>query len=302
MSVSILILTLNEEINLPRCLASVSWSDDIVVLDSYSTDNTVAIAEAAGARVVQRRFDNWSTHQNWALENIEFKHPWVYYSDADEVVTDELRRELLQIAGASEEYVAYRLRYKNYFMGRWIKHCGVYPTWVLRFFRPGAVRFKRLVNPVPVVDGSEGKLRSHFLHYSFNKGLDAWFEKHNKYSRDEALESLRSLTSGRMDWSGLLSRDPARRRVTLKELSFRMPFRPTVRFLYMYLLRLGILDGLPGLMYCRLLATYEFMIVAKMAEIRRKMVDVNDSAATAVEELPALPPPRTVPHSSDLTF
>src|SRR6476660_4600592 len=107
--ISVLILTLNEEENLPACLESVKWSDDIVVLDSFSTDKTVEIARSAGARIVQRQFDNWAAHQNWALENISFKNSWVYYSDADEIVTPELRDELFAIARNPEEKrVAFR--------------------------------------------------------------------------------------------------------------------------------------------------------------------------------------------------
>jgi glycosyltransferase involved in cell wall biosynthesis len=269
--ISILILTLNEEENLPRCLEAVRWSDDIVVLDSFSTDRTVEIARAAGARVVQRQFDNWAAHQNWALENIPFRHPWVYYSDADELVTPELRDELLAIAAnPAEPHVAYRLRYKNYFMGQWIRHCGIYPTWILRFFRPDKVRWERLVNPAPLVDGSEGHLQNHFEHYSFSKGLNAWFDKHNRYSWQEAEESLKSLAAGALPWTNLFTPDPAARRRALKELSFRMPFRPWLRFFYMYVLRLGFMDGWAGFTYCRLLTIYEDMIVLKMREIQRR--------------------------------
>jgi glycosyltransferase involved in cell wall biosynthesis len=271
MSVSILILTLNEELNLPRCLESVRWSDDIVVLDSYSSDRTVELARAAGARVVQRTFDNWASHQNWALENIRFQHPWVYYSDADEVVTPELRDEILAAAAnPHEERVAFRLRYQNFFMGRWIRHCGIYPIWILRFFRPERVRWERLVNPVPIVDGAEGRLNGHFLHFTFNKGLKAWFDKHNEYSWHEAEESIKSIASGRVPWSGLFSSHPPNRRRVLKEISFRLPFRPALRFFYMYVLRAGFLDGTAGYHYCRLLTIYEYMIVLKMREIRRR--------------------------------
>lgn len=269
--ISVLILTLNEEENLPACLESVKWCNDIVVLDSFSTDRTLSIAKAAGARIVQRKFDNWAAHQNWALENISFKHPWVYYSDADEILTPELRDELLAIAAnPSETNVAYRLRYKNFFMGRWIRHCGIYPAWILRFFRPEKVRWERLVNPVAVVNGTEGRLKGHFEHFSFKKGLNAWFDKHNRYSWHEAEESIKSLAHGRLSWRDLFSPDPARRRRTLKELSFRLPCRPTLRFLYMYFLRLGLLDGSAGYHYCRMLAAYEYMIVLKMQEILRR--------------------------------
>lgn len=270
--VSVLILTLNEQDNLPACLASVAWSDDIVVFDSLSTDRTVEIARAAGARVIQRPFDNWAAHQNWALANIAFKHPWVYYSDADEVVAPELRDELLAVARADGRgCVAYSVRYRNFFMGRWIRHCGIYPVWVLRFFRPERVKWERLVNPVPVVDGATGRLGAHFDHYSFSKGLDAWVDKHNRYSRQEAEECLKALAAGRRPaLSALLGRDAAARRRALKELSVRMPCRPLLRFVYMYGLRLGFLDGRPGYHYCRLLAIYEYLIVVKMIERRRR--------------------------------
>lgn len=269
--ISILILTLNEEQNLPACLRSVSWSDDIVVLDSFSTDATCDIARSAGARVVQRTLDDWASHQNWAVRNIPFKHPWVYYSDADEVVTEELRDEMLAIAKEPAHVaVAYRVRFKNQFMGRWIRRSSLYPTWVLRFFRPEKVRWERLVNPVALVDGPEGRLRGHFLHYSFNKGLTAWLEKHNKYSSQEAAEAIRSRRDHSLCYSELLTRDGVRRRRALKELSWRMPLRPLLRFLYMYVLRLGFLDGWAGLTYCRLIAMYEFMIDLKVKELERR--------------------------------
>jgi glycosyltransferase involved in cell wall biosynthesis len=287
--ISVMIPTLNEEMNLPACLGSVRWCDDIVVLDSCSTDRTVEIAEAAGARVFRTRMDSESDRQNWALKNIDFKHPWLYHCDADEIVTQELQDEMLSVVASDPECVAYRVRYKNYFLGKWIKHCGIYPTWVMRLFRPEAIRFTRRVNTVPIVAGPEGKLQGHFLHYSFNKGLDAWFEKHNKYSHGEAMEALHSLSSHKVDWRGLVAWDPVRRRLALKELSFRLPFRPTLRFLYMYLWRRGFLDGHAGLTYCRLLALYEFMIVVKTDELRRARKGNEPSEAAGIGQLAKLP-------------
>jgi glycosyltransferase involved in cell wall biosynthesis len=269
--ISCLILTLNEEQNLPRCLESLWWCDDITVFDSFSSDRTVEIARAAGARVVQRKFDNWAAHQTWGAKNINYKYPWVYYSDADEVITRELKEELLSVAGIpNNPLAAYRLRFKNFFMGRWIKHSSLYPSWIVRFYRPEKIRWERVVNPVPVVDGPEGRLKSHFEHYSFNKGLNAWFDKHNRYSRQEAEESLKSLATGSLKLGDLWNREPAARRRALKELSFRLPCRPLLRFLYMYFARLGFMDGVPGYHYCRMLAIYEYMIVLKMKEARRR--------------------------------
>lgn len=268
--ISALILTLNEEKNLLRCLESLRWCDDVVIFDSYSTDRTLEIARAAGARVVQRVFDNERDHRAASLQ-VDFKYPWVYNPDADEITTPELRDEMLRtVADGNRREVAYRVRFKTMFMDRWIKYSSLYPTWVVRLFRPEKVSFRRSVNLNYVIDGPTGLLDSHFLHYTFNKGLDTWFEKHNLYSRFEALDNLDALRGGHSGYRKLFSRTAVERRQALKELSYRLPFRPLLRFLYMYLLRRGFLDGRAGFTYCRLLAIYEYMIVLKMQEQRRR--------------------------------
>ena len=185
-SVSVLILTLNEEINIEQCLDSLSWCDDVVVLDSLSTDRTVALAEERGARVVKRPFDNWSAHQNWAVTNIDFRHPWVLYLDADERCPDDLRDEVLERARSGATEVAFRMRRKDFFMGQWLKHAQLYPTWLVRLFRPERIRYERLVNPVAIVDGATGELRSHIIHYPFSHGVSHWIARHNRYSDLEA--------------------------------------------------------------------------------------------------------------------
>jgi glycosyltransferase involved in cell wall biosynthesis len=270
MSVSILILTLNEEANLPACLESIAGFDDVVVFDSFSTDHTVNLAQKTGARVVQRTFDNWAAHQNWALENITFKHPWVFYLDADERMTTELADEISTIASDPFIHeVAFYCGRRNMFMGRWIKHA-MPPGNIMRFFKPGFVSFERLVNPTPVINGPHGYLRHQFLHYNFSKGLTEWFEKHNKYSQLEAVEGLKIVDGNRGTTPSLLARDPALRRQALKALSFRLPFRPLLKFFYLYGYNRGFLDGRPGLTYCLLQSVYEFMIVVKMKELRRR--------------------------------
>jgi hypothetical protein len=204
------------------------------------------------------------------VENIEFKYPWVYYSDADEIVPSELRDEILKVTSEKDRpEVAYRLRFKNMFMDRWIKRSSLYPTWVLRLFRSERVRWERLVNPVPIIKGKEGKLQSHFKHYTFNKGMTEWISKHNLYSQNEASELVKTIEH-RIEWKGLLSRDPVDRRKSLKELAFHMPFRPFLVFCYLYFFRFGFLDGLPGLTYCRLRSMYEYMIDLKVKEFRRR--------------------------------
>ena len=270
MSLSILILTLNEERNLTDCLQSVKWSDDIVVLDSFSSDRTVKIAEEMGARVVQRRFDNWSAHQNWALEHVSFKHSWVFYLDADERMTEDLKDELLAIADdARRAPVAYYCGRQNMFMGRWIKHA-MPPGLIMRFFRPPHVRFQRLVNPVPIIDGPHGYLTGMLTHYNFSKGISEWIDKHHRYSQLEAQEGMKVIHQSLADEPRLFDADPALRRRALKNLSFRLPMRPLIKFLYFYVWQRGWLDGRAGLTYCVLQAFYEYMIVLKMRELERQ--------------------------------
>ena len=269
MSVSILILTLNEAANVGACLESVRGFDDVTVLDSGSVDGTQSLARASGASVLERSFDNWASHQNWAMANVPFRHPWVFYLDADERMTPELASEVRAIAAdRSRAEVAFYCGRRNWFMGRWIRHA-MPPGMIMRFFRPGRVRFERLVNPVPVIDGPHGYLQNLFEHQNFSKGLSEWIDKHNRYSQMEAIEGMRLLAGARPSLGRLLGGDPFDRRKALKELSFRMPCRPLAKFLWMYLLKRGFLDGSAGFTYCRLQAMYEYMIVVKMAELSR---------------------------------
>jgi glycosyltransferase involved in cell wall biosynthesis len=270
MNVSVLILTLNEEHNLPSCLESLKWCDDIVVFDSFSTDRTVEIATSAGARVVQRIFDDEKSQREASLK-IPFKHLWVYNPDADEITPPDLHEEIVKvISDPNRKEVAYRVRFRTMFMGRWIRHSSLYPTWVVRLFRPEKLSFSRNINLQYIIDGPEGRLDCHFEHHSFNKGLNAWVEKHNRYSWHEARDAIKSLEESSVRWRDIFTTSSVSRRKALKELSFRLPFRPTLRFLYMYFLRLGFLDGWEGLTYCRLLSMYEYLIVLKMKELRRR--------------------------------
>lgn len=271
MSISVLILTRNEEIDLPACLESVGWCDDIVVFDSKSTDRTEEIARNAGARFFERHFDNDAAQRNAALTEVAFKHPWVFCVDADERIPPELHREaLLAVESAAPEVVAFRLRFKNYFFGRWIRRASLYPTWVIRLFRPDRVRYEhRLAHPYAVVNGELRTLQHHFHHMSFNKGLTRWFERHNQYSSMEAIELTRSLQQ-KLDMRGLLSSDPLRRRRAWKRLAFRLPARPLLVFIFVCFIRRGCLDGRPGITHCVLRSIYEYMIDVKAKELRRR--------------------------------
>jgi len=266
--ISTLILTMNEAENLRRLLAELRWCDDIVVLDSGSTDETVAVARRAGARVFCRSYDDEKSQRTYSI-GLPFKYKWVYNPDADEIPTENLISEMERVVRSGPtEVAAYRCRFKNMFMNRWLRYSSLYPTWVVRIFKPDKLRFEREVNLRYIVDGEEGRLRSHFLHYSFAKGIEEWMRKHVRYARLEALETIRSLHGGSPSFLDLFATNPIDRRCALKEWSFRMPFRPLLRFLYMYILRRGFADGRAGLIYCRLLALYEEMIVLNASYIR----------------------------------
>jgi glycosyltransferase involved in cell wall biosynthesis len=271
--ISILILTKNEQQDLPGCLASVSWSDDVHVFDSFSTDRTVEIAEAAGAQVIQRKFDNWSAHQNWGLANITFKHPWVLYIDADERVSEGLQAAALDAAKPGAPESAFRIQRRDFFSdGTWLKHAQISPYYV-RLFRPSKIRYERLVNPVSIVDGPTSDIGGYLDHYPFSKGVGFWLERHIKYADLEAKTIQQNREAGgkfslKKAFTG---KDFTEKRYHQKELFYRLPGRPLIKFAYMMILRRAFLDGGPGVTYAILQSIYEYFIVLKQAELVRKL-------------------------------
>jgi glycosyltransferase involved in cell wall biosynthesis len=268
--VSVLILTLNEELNLADCIDSCAWSDDIVVFDSLSDDRTLEIAAAKGVRVVQRAFDDYASQRNAALNGVPYKHPWVLMVDADERVPPELAVEIAAVtAAAPADLVMFRMRRKDFFMGKWLKRSSGYPSWFGRLVRRGRVRVERAVNEEYIADGRVDHVRGHLHHFPFNKGVAYWFERHNRYSTLEAQVKLgaRQVAIGPQS---LLRPDPIARRRSLKRIAYRLPLRPQLVFLYLYVFRLGILDGRAGFHFSRMRATYETLIDMKVIEMRRR--------------------------------
>ncbi len=272
--ISVLILTRDEERDLPGCLASVAWSDDVHVLDSFSSDTTVSLAEASGATVHQRVFDNWAAHQNWALRHIPFRHPWLFYLDADERVTPELRSSLQSAVEQPQGNVAFRVQRRDFFAGTWLKHVQSSPFY-LRLFRPERLRYERLVNPVSLVDGPAGAVFGYLDHFPFSKGISHWISRHNNYSTLEAREiaaAREHAAAGARRFrlrSAFFERDFHARRFHQKELFYRLPGRPLVKFLLLYLGKRGFLDGSAGLQYALLQSIYEYFIVVKTRELER---------------------------------
>jgi glycosyltransferase involved in cell wall biosynthesis len=268
MNLSVLILTYNEEVNIEECLESVACSDDIWVLDSHSSDRTCEIAQAKGAQVEKRVFDNYAAQRNFAL-SLPLKYDWVLMLDADELATPEVIAEIQEIIHTDTNPVTlYRMRRKDMFMDRWLKRSSGYPTWFARLFRKGRVQVEREINEEYTTDGKVGLLTSHLIHYPFNKGTAYWIERHNKYSTMEAKRLLSEMESS-IPWGLLFDKDPALRRKAFKQIAYRLPCRPFLAFTYLYFLKLGFLDGIPGFHYSRMRAMYEYMIELKMKELRR---------------------------------
>jgi len=268
--ISVLILTRNEQRDLPGCLASVAWSDDIHVFDSHSTDSTVEIARAAGAHIHTRAFDDYATHRNAALTTIQFKHPWVFIPDADERPTPELSREIQQVTlAASPETSAFRVRRRDYLFDTWLKHAQISPYYI-RLIRPERVRYTRVINEVLEVDGVVSDLSYPLDHYPFSKGIAHWIAKHNQYSTMEAELIVRNqgLQSPSLR-TALRDPDFHTRRLHQKAIFYRLPGRPILKWLYMVFLRRAILDGAAGLTYATLQSIYEYFIVLKTKETRR---------------------------------
>jgi len=268
--ISVLILTLNEEVNIGDCLDSVGWTDDVLVLDSGSEDRTVEIAEAKGARVMHRPFDNFASQRNYGLQEGGLEHDWVLHLDADERVTPELRSELEREA-RRDARGAYRVPSKLMFQGRWLKHAGMYPTYQIRFGRRDALTFTQVGHGQRGALSAErvGTLDEPLLHYAFSKGIADWVERHNRYSTDEAVHALEAEGQS-INWSDLFQGDAQARRRALKDVSYRLPFRPLLRFFYVYVWRMGILDGRPGFDYAVLLSFYEYLIGLKRREQKRR--------------------------------
>ncbi len=270
--VSVVVLTLNEEPNIRRCLASVGWADQVVVVDSGSTDETVTVAKSMGAEVVDLPWLGFSAQRDYALRLPLLRHDWVDFPDADEWVSPQLAAEIaVKLADPQCAGFAHRLRLV--FMGTWIRHCGWYSgSWrLLVLDRRYATYDGNLIGERPRVNGRIRRLDNDIVDED-RKGLAAWLRKHVWYaeldseqrrgaaSLRERMRLVRQSGSGRPLARGIL-----------KELVFPVvPGKPVVLFLYMYIARLGFLDGIEGLRFCVYHAWYEMSVAALQAEARRR--------------------------------
>ena len=265
----------NEESNLARCLHSVPWVNEIFVVDSQSSDRTASIAEEHGAKVVQFKYKGgWPKKKNWALENLPFSHEWILILDADECLPPETEEEIRKIiTKPDEKHTGYWINRRYFFLGQPLKHA-YFPNWNLRLFRHKLGRDEKItdlstdsgdheIHEHVVVQGSTGKLTSIMDHHAFPT-IDSFVEKHNRYSNWEAI-----VESSAEDDDTALQHEGVKGKRRLRRIFRKLPFRPTLRFLYVYLWQGGIFDGWAGYVFARLHAQYEFLSLSKARAISR---------------------------------
>lgn len=275
-NIEVLIPTFNEEVNLPHALQSVSgWADAVHVIDSQSTDRTVEIAQQAGANVIVQPWLGYARQKNFALDHAGFRSDWVFILDADEAIEPDLRDSLLAIAArppAQVPQAGFHINRYFVFLGRRIRHCGYFPSWNLRFFKRGTARYEeRDVHEHMIVNGPTGFVQRGLMRHEDRKGLEAYMAKHNRYSTLEAREIVgqrRETRQGQID-ARLLGNPLQRRRWIKHHLYPRLPAKWLFRFLFMYVLRLGFLDGLNGLRFCLFISAYELLISLKIVELEQ---------------------------------
>jgi glycosyltransferase involved in cell wall biosynthesis len=288
--VSVIVPVKNEAENLKRCLPALAWADEVFVVDSQSNDETEEVSLAHGARVVQFHFNgSYPKKKNWALDQLPLANEWVLIVDADEVVLPELAAEITRRI-ASDEADGYYLNARYYFLGRRIRHCGYSSCWNLRLFKHRLGRYEKMPD---CTGGRTGDNEAHehvelagralslagALEHHAYPTIATWVEKHNRYAIWEAALAERFLNEPVPRTIGGVQRFKRR----LKKIAWRLPMRPLVRFVYAYFLRLGFLDGKPGLIFCSLLAFYDFLASANRYEQRITKPDPKS-------EMPAVAP------------
>lgn len=258
--ISAIILTYNEEADLPECLRSLDWCDDVHVVDSGSTDQTCRIAEAAGAQVYSNPFKSFGEQRNWALDHCTVKHEWIYFIDADEMPTPEFVSEVQTAIESAESGTAgFYCCWKTMLYDTWLKRSDNFPKWQFRILRKGKARFTDYGHGQKEgeVQGAIGYIKEPYLHYAFSKGWDDWERKHRKYAKQEAQAWL---DAGPTNWSDVFSTESSRHNPALKPLLRGLPGWPSLRFLATYVLKGGFSEGKAGLEYCRRMKQFEKMI------------------------------------------
>jgi glycosyltransferase involved in cell wall biosynthesis len=279
-SLAVVVLTFNEEANLAACLASVQgWASECVVVDSGSTDRTCDIAYERSATVVTHAFESHAAQWEWALSSLQLQSEWILALDADHRVTPELRDSLIEQLTASDDSCSgYFVARRQVFRGRWIRHGGYYPKYLLKLFRRGRARVgDDLVDHHFLVTGKVGRLDGDLIEDNRNElRIFDWTEKHNRYARRQAADELARERAGL--GHGRFFGTPDERVLWMKHLWAQLPLfiRPVGYFVYRYLFRLGFLDGKEGFVFHVLQAFwYRLLVDINIEELRQnRTVDV----------------------------
>jgi glycosyltransferase involved in cell wall biosynthesis len=277
---SVIIPVKNEGNNIQRCLDHLMWAEEIFLVDSQSIDETLKIADELGVHIVQFRFNGtYPKKKNWALENLPFRNEWVLIVDADEVIPPDLAEEITQVLQQPNGCDGYYINRRFFFLGRWLRHCGYYPSFNLRLFKHRCGRYERIIaagagdNEVHehvILNGKATYLSREMLHFAY-PDISTWVEKHNRYSSWEA-ELEERWCVGSADGNGGLGEPGLQFKRWLKKIYLKIPLRFVFRFFYAYFWKKGFLDGKPGFIFCLLLSFYDFLSWAKAQErkIQRK--------------------------------
>lgn len=261
------VLCLNEQVNIRRCLESLAWCDELLVVDSGSNDKTREYAEGLGARVIVHKQAGpflITEQRNWALEHCEIKSDWVLFLDADEVLTQCCREQIHANITYETELIGFELTPRYWFLGRWLKRSQGYPNWHPRLCRRGYIHFKGGVWESFSTDKLVGRIHEPYEHYAFSKGVDDWLRRHQRYADWEAQRIVDYIDGNKHDVF------ISSRKESLRTLSARFwRFRPLLRFCQKYILQGGWQESWQGFVFCAMMALYEFITVLKVVEIRR---------------------------------
>jgi len=261
------VLTLNEEKDIGRALTSLAWCDELLVLDSGSTDATQRVAQQHGARFLQHRQDPpflITEQRNWALERCGLRSDWVLFLDADEEVGPELVRAIQACLSSSTAADAYELTPRYWFLGRWLKRTQGYPNWHPRLARRGIACFEGGVWESFAAGLSVGRIHVPYEHYAFGKGIDDWLDRHRRYASWDAQQIVFYLDSRTS--AALTTRRWRHLRLLMSQWWW---LRPPLRFLQKYVLQAGFLEGWQGLLFALMMSGYDLMTVVKVIEIQR---------------------------------
>jgi glycosyltransferase involved in cell wall biosynthesis len=266
--VSVIILTKNEEKDLPNCLNALHWCDDVNVLDSYSVDRTIEIAKERKVSIFFNQFRSFGDQRNFAIENLPLKYEWILFLDADEIVTEGFKTSILKaIEEADREVAGFYCCWKMMLEGVWLRRCDNFPKWQFRLLRKGMAKFTDFGHGQKEdnVAGRIEYIKEPYLHYGFSKGWSSWVERHNKYSTLEAESRFFSCPPA----NSMFSKNSSIRNPALRSWLSKLPGWPILRFIQAYFLNLGFLEGLPAFIYCANMAYYEFLIQIKIRELKR---------------------------------